>query len=50
MHIRSWVVIGSLALVGIEIVPLYKVVYTKERTLVAERLCAPDDDSVTPLF
>jgi hypothetical protein len=39
----------SLSLVGIEIVPLWKVTYTRQRTLIAEPL-AGDDDSATPLF
>jgi hypothetical protein len=38
----------SLARVGIAVVPLWRVVYTRQRTLAAERLC--DDDCVTPLF
>ena len=39
----------SLGLVGIEIVPLWKVVYTRQRTLVAEPLHG-DDDSAVPAF
>jgi hypothetical protein len=39
----------SLALVGIEIVPLWKVTYTRQRTLIAEPL-AGEDDSALPLF
>jgi hypothetical protein len=39
----------SLGLVGIEIVPLWKVTYTRQRTLVAEPL-AGNDDATMPLF
>ena len=39
----------SLGLVGIEIVPLWKVVYTRQRTLTAEPLNG-DDDSAMPAF
>jgi hypothetical protein len=39
----------SLAKVGIEILPLWRVEYTRDRRLVAERL-APDERSVLPLF
>ena len=40
----------SLGQVGIEPLPLWKVVYTRRRTLEAERLGTPDDDCVRPLF
>jgi hypothetical protein len=39
----------SLSLVGIDIVPLWKVTYTRQRTLKAEPL-AGTDDSTQPLF
>jgi hypothetical protein len=39
----------SLGLVGIEVIPLYRVTYTRKRTLMAEPL-APGDDSAVPLF
>lgn len=38
----------SLARVGIAVIPLWRVRYTRARTLAAERLL--DDDSVTPRF
>lgn len=39
----------SLALVGIEIIPLWRVNYTRQRTLIAEPLAGADDSTV-PLF
>jgi hypothetical protein len=39
----------SLGKVGIEIVPLWRVEYTRDRRLIAEKL-APDEHSVVPLF
>jgi hypothetical protein len=40
----------SLALVGIEPLPLWRVEYVRTRKLKASRLGAPDDDCVLPLF
>ena len=40
----------SLARVGIDLLPLWKVVYQRDRSLKAERLGPPDDDCVSPRF